>query len=92
VTDESEDSAQQKELDLAEVKRHARALMEHFDNIQIFVNRHDPKGDDEGGTLNIQWGLGNWFARYGQIREWLVIEENRMIPPDSRDDEREEWE
>jgi hypothetical protein len=30
---------------------------------------------EEGGTVNINKGEGNWFARFGQIVEWLKKED-----------------
>jgi hypothetical protein len=43
-------------------------LAEHFDTVQVFVTRHDSRT----GTINVQRGSGNWFARSGQVREWLI--------------------
>lgn len=45
-------------------------LIEHFDSVQIFCTRHEP--EEEGGTIHAAWGAGNWFARFGQISEWMV--------------------
>lgn len=42
-------------------------LVEHFDSVQIFCTR-DNGGID--GTTSITKGVGNWFARVGQVREW----------------------
>jgi len=50
-------------------------LGEHFDTIQILVTRH--ASGDEGGTVNISIGVGNWFARYGQAKEWCLKAEER---------------
>lgn len=54
------------------VEKAAKELSEHFDGVQIFANRLE---NNEGGTINIQYGTGNWFSRYGQIRQWLIKEE-----------------
>jgi hypothetical protein len=43
-------------------------LIEHFDCVQIFVSVHDP----DAGTANASWGAGNWFARKGQVQDWLT--------------------
>jgi hypothetical protein len=53
-------------------------LMEHFDSVQIFANRHEC--GKENGTVNVSLGGGNWFARYGQVHEWItkVEEESRI--------------
>lgn len=74
MSDESNEA--QKEADLALVKLHVSQLGEHFDNVQIFVNRHMPSELD--GTRSFNYGSGNWFARYGQITEWLKYENGRI--------------
>jgi hypothetical protein len=52
--------------DLERVKHHAAMLMEHFDSVQVFVTRHTPDG-----TVNVNFGCGNFFARYGQTELWV---------------------
>lgn len=64
-----------RESDLEKVKRACADLGEHFDTVQIFTTRHEPT---EGGTRNISWGSGNWFARYGQTKNWIVHEDERI--------------
>lgn len=61
------------ELELLE--RHINALAEHFDTVQIFVTRMDEKNSDN--TVNACRGAGNWFARYGQVQEWLIKSDER---------------
>ena len=52
---------------------HAKALLsEHFEAVQIFASR-----DEGGGTMHVETGSGNFYARYGQIREWLDGAEER---------------
>jgi hypothetical protein len=55
------------------VKKHASQLGEHFDSVQIFCTKHD----GAEGTASVNCGEGNWFARYGQIREWVEKNEER---------------
>lgn len=45
------------------------ALSEHYDTVQIFATRHEAGSLD--GTLNFQRGVGNWYARRGQVADWL---------------------
>jgi hypothetical protein len=52
------------------VQRAVDALSEHFDSVQVFVSRHDGERPDQ--TLTIQIGAGNWFTRLGQVRDWLI--------------------
>ncbi len=61
-----------KERDHAMLKRHVAQLAEHFETVQIFATRHSAEHD---GTVGAQWGEGNWYARYGQVKEWVVREE-----------------
>lgn len=55
------------------ITRAAEQLGEHFDTVQIFVTRHE--SGEKGGTLHNQSGVGNWYARYGQVREWVDQQE-----------------
>lgn len=48
--------------------KHCREIGEHFDTVQIFVSRYD----SDIGTVNLVYGAGNWFARYGQVVDWQV--------------------
>lgn len=59
--------------DLTRVTQHVDALADHFDTVQIFVSRHEAGAKD--GTVNVALGAGNWFARYGQTKEWIVRRE-----------------
>jgi hypothetical protein len=58
------------EQDLEMVKKASEKLGEHFDTVLILTTRYDPATAD--GTVNINYGCGNWFARYGQVREYLI--------------------
>ncbi len=69
----SEDQKSEEEMDL--LKQHANQLAEHFDTVQIFVTRH--AAGELDGTVNANWGAGNWCARYGQIRNWMIKQDER---------------
>lgn len=56
--------------DVALARKAAQELLRHFDTVQIFATRQDA----QDGTMSIKVGLGNWFARYGQISLWLESE------------------
>lgn len=47
-------------------------LSEHWENVQIFVNR-----DEEGGETfsQLACGTGSWHARQNQAREWIITGE-----------------
>jgi hypothetical protein len=64
--------------DVARVKSAINTLSEHFDTVQIFCTRHEAGELD--GTITAQFGSGNWYARYGQVQEWINIQqENAAI-------------
>lgn len=56
--------------DLDKVRKAVEVLSEHFDTVHVFVTRYE--GGEDYGTVNIQMGYGNWFARKGQVEQWLV--------------------
>lgn len=51
-------------------------LCEHYDSVQIFVTRHEPVL--ERGTVEFDCGMGNYFARVGQINMWLKKQEESV--------------
>jgi hypothetical protein len=54
------------------IKDACTRLSEHFSTVQIFVTK-DPQevGDHAGETESHRWGVGNYFARYGQVRDYV---------------------
>lgn len=61
---------EQSEQDLSRVRTAVESLSEHFDTVQIMATRST--GEKDGNTINVSIGRGNWFARYGQIRQWIT--------------------
>lgn len=59
------------DLDLKLVNDAVQVLRDHFDTVQVFTTRYE--GSDTG-TINVAVGSGNWFARTGQVAEWLSKE------------------
>lgn len=75
--------------DMELLKRHAAALAEHFTSVQIFCTR-DADEEKEGGTVRCESGTGNWFARYGQVRNWITYqEEAERVHARKKDDDRD---
>ncbi len=74
-----------KDEDRERLKKSLHELSEHFDSVQILCTRY--KGGDDGGTVNISMGEGNWFARYGQMKEWLIREEETSKESRRHDDD-----
>ena len=62
--------------DLQMLRKACETLGEHFDTVHIFAGRHDPA--EAGGTVTCRWGSGNWYARYGQIKEWVICQEQQF--------------
>jgi hypothetical protein len=58
------------------VGKHASELSEFFDSCRIFVSW--PHADDAHRTLTFDSGRGNWFAQYGQIRQWVIAEDELL--------------
>lgn len=52
------------------VRKAVQQLGDHFETVQVFVSRHDPAILE--GTRTINLGAGNWFTRYGQIKDWII--------------------
>jgi hypothetical protein len=62
--------------DLRAIKESVIKLRDRFDSVQVFATRHS--GDD-GGTINCRWGSGDFFARYGHVRLWVMREEDAEL-------------
>jgi hypothetical protein len=73
--------------DITAVDRCIEILGEHFDSVQIFATRHESTTLD--GTLSITKGTGNYFARYGQIREWILEQDEATRMATHEDDDGE---
>jgi hypothetical protein len=65
----------QRQADMQLVARACNELSEHFDSVLVMVSRHEPTTED--GTIRIVDGRGNWYARFGLAREWVVMQEAR---------------
>ena len=50
--------------------KHASAIVEHFDSVQILATR-----EDGGSTRSYAAGRGNYYARRGSVEEWLTREQ-----------------
>jgi hypothetical protein len=63
------------EQDFKLCKDAAEKLGEHFDSVQILATRHS--GGENSETVSMVYGVGNWFARYGQAKDWVVKSDSR---------------
>jgi hypothetical protein len=56
----------------------AKELSENFDTVQIFLTKHSNVSAEIEDTEALYYGLGNKFAIYGQIKNWVLTEERKM--------------
>lgn len=75
---------EQREFDVNLLKKHSEQLSEHFDTIQIFATRHMPA--ELNGTRTVEYGSGNWYARYGQAKLWTVRHDEMERKSAAQDD------
>lgn len=69
------------------LKRHTAQIMEHFDAIQIFATKENA---EEQTTTVMSWGGGNWYARFGQVQEWIVQQNARAEIKVRREDDADD--
>lgn len=65
---------QEAETVLAKIKDAIAPMMEHFESVQVIAVRRR----ENGWTQTLRWGQGDWYARYGAVRGWLLEEEGKM--------------
>ena len=85
-----EPSGDERDEDTIAVDKALNFLASHFDCVTIFVNRFNA---ESGNTISAWRGRGNWHARHGQVREWVIkcdtdarIEASAANPLNRRDD------
>jgi hypothetical protein len=78
MTDDEEDLERSEEprrgRDMAILKRHVAQLCEHFDAVQVVATRVYPDG-----TMSFCEGGGNYYARVGAVRSWLMREDAMTV-------------
>ena len=67
MADEKDLTRSDKDMEI--LNHHVRILRTTFDSVQIFVTRHE---EAEKQTINANAGGGNWYARYGHIKCWVI--------------------
>jgi len=75
----------EKDVDIERINEALRVLGEHFDTVHIFATRVE----DDGKTFRFQKGAGNWFARFGQVKCWVILSEAEEARAAKDDDEDE---
>lgn len=56
------------------LKEAVKMLSEYFDSVQIFASNST---GNLNGTKHSQDGYGNFFMRYGQVKHWVIGEEEK---------------
>lgn len=67
---------EERDQHIKRIDDHCHQLMERYDSVQVFVTKHTEI--ENGGTIHFNRGCGNWMARYGQIQEWMIYEDERI--------------
>ena len=62
-----------------QIMKYVRELSEGYDTVQIFLTRHVDINKNIEDTESLHFGVGNKFAIYGQVRNWLLTEEKKML-------------
>lgn len=61
------------------VREAVERISEHVDAVTIFVTKKREDGRD--GTWRLTFGSGNWYTRYGQIKQWVLSEDGLTMFP-----------
>ena len=59
------------EIILNKVKDFCKDMFPFVDSVHVFCSKHE---SNDIGTSQMNYGLGNYFARYGQITQWVQNE------------------
>lgn len=65
----------------------AAQLSEHWDTVQIFVTKHS---GGERATFGYRASAGSFYTRYGQIKEWIAVQDERIRQAVKADEDDEE--
>lgn len=69
---ENDDLEDLKQKQFKILTENCNRLMEHFDSVHIFAS-----AEHVDGSISVHIGKGNWYTRFGQIKEWIIREEQR---------------
>lgn len=82
VKQQNQDQPDDWERLYAMLEKHAAAIMEHFDTVQIFATRHDGQSNT---TDRFSVGEGNFYSRYGQVKLWARLTEDEEKETEEED-------
>lgn len=63
----TEEIDRQNEILIQKIKDLCKEVYPYIDSIRVFITKHE---NNELGTTRYDYGLGNWYAQYGQVKEW----------------------
>lgn len=66
-------SEETQDAEIEMVQKHVTELGEFWDNVSIFVSKHE-EGTDRG-TVTVNLGSGNYYARIGHVKDWIIKED-----------------
>lgn len=72
----------QRDKKMALLENQVKILMGSFDSVQIFATKYE-SDDPEKQTSHYIVGDGNWYSRYGLVRDWVMVQDK--ITKDSTD-------
>lgn len=55
------------------ISKLAMELGEHFESVRIFVSYKSESGT--GNSIGVDCGNGNLYSQLGQVREWLICQD-----------------
>lgn len=58
------------------VDDHVAQLLEHFDSVTILVTAHGGVPAETAGYVS---GGGNYYARIGKAKEWLLMDKAQVV-------------
>lgn len=63
------------------VDNHVAQLLEHFDSVTILVTAHGGVPAETAGYVS---GGGNYYARIGKAKEWLLMDKAEVVKQASK--------
>jgi len=61
-----------------QIMKSVKELAEGYDTVQIFLTKHSDIDKNLEDTESLYFGIGNKFAIYGQVKNWVLTEERKM--------------
>jgi hypothetical protein len=72
-------NSKSQERSYKQITKCVKDLSEGYDTVQIFLTRHVDINKNIEDTESLYFGIGNKFAIYGQVKNWVLTEEKKML-------------